>query len=822
MASIRLAFDDSVGNKTPHIVPQCFDPKDVDNTTSGFTLANYDAKDGGIPINFGLNCLGWMIVFIIFCVIRRLVWDYGRLALIQKEDQGWTEMFYGTKGESSERESPGTQNSTNSTPTTSVDFPEVKKKGLFSWILVFMRVTDEHIRLKCGIDALQYIVFQKHLIVYTVIIFCLSIGIVLPVNYSGKNEPERNSFGATTVSNLRPDSSVFWLHTVFAILYCVLMVIVLRHFTNLFEYESKDNSAKTIMITNVPKTVTADLITQHFREIYGESQILEVQIAFDFKKLKEAQRKVLAAQMGRQHCEEQLQKTGERPLTVVSTNRLSPCCQCCGASHVDGIEYFTEEEEDGKTEADMQRQKLKSLGIAFVTFENAKVVDRCLKDFNTVKHGSPESSVSRKIFSDHWNVARAPVAGDVIWEHLSVDHESWWARAVLINTLLFIFVLFLTTPTVALSTLHELEASIAKNNPKLAVPPNPFLTQFLPTILLWGFAAILPAVVSWSSYFEAHWTRSKLEHSVMLKTYIFLVLMIILLPSLALTSADALFHLTLGEKMSEFQSRLACVFLPNNGAFFVNYLITSALIGTALELCRFPELVSYAGNMACARNDGERRLARKEAVRAFAYGQQYAWMLVIFSVMVVYCITCPLVTPFGLLYLAFKHLVDRYNLYFNHRAPAYKYVDSTVHYTAVTFAMISTFYLLISLLFYSIIRLGIDDPQTVFTLVVVSITIFVFVARVCFGMFKRFGPHKQQLITDAELNGADIYIPEAYLPPVLQTTREMKATGSNDVSPPQLTRRKNYGATQNDHVIDASQLTPSSETVLTFTDEDRH
>ena len=60
----------------------------------------------------------------------------------------------------------------------------------------------------------------------------------------------------------------------------------------------------------------------------------------------------------------------------------------------------------------------------------------------------------------------------------------------------------------------------------------------------------------------------------------------------------------------------------------------------------------------------------------------------------------------GLLYLAFKHLVDRYNLYFNHRAPAYKYVDSTVHYTAVTFAMISTFYLLISLLFYSVIRLG--------------------------------------------------------------------------------------------------------------------
>ena len=70
MASIRLAFDASAGNKTPHIVPQCFDPRDVDNATSRFTLANYDAKDGGIPINFGLNCLGWMVSKISFCMLQ--------------------------------------------------------------------------------------------------------------------------------------------------------------------------------------------------------------------------------------------------------------------------------------------------------------------------------------------------------------------------------------------------------------------------------------------------------------------------------------------------------------------------------------------------------------------------------------------------------------------------------------------------------------------------------------------------------------------------------------------------------------------------------
>ena len=65
----------------------------------------------------------------------------------------------------------------------------------------------------------------------------------------------------------------------------------------------------------------------------------------------------------------------------------------------------------------------------------------------------------------------------------------------------------------------------------------------------------------------------------------------------------------------------------------------------------------------------------------------------------------------GLLYLAMKYLVDRYNLYFNYRPPAYNYVDSNVHHTAVTFAVISTFFLLLSLLFYSSIRLGKYDTS---------------------------------------------------------------------------------------------------------------
>lgn len=59
-----LAFDASSGimsNSTNpgHVQPRCFDSK-FGNSTNG-NLGNFDATDGGIPVTFGLNCLGWMV-----------------------------------------------------------------------------------------------------------------------------------------------------------------------------------------------------------------------------------------------------------------------------------------------------------------------------------------------------------------------------------------------------------------------------------------------------------------------------------------------------------------------------------------------------------------------------------------------------------------------------------------------------------------------------------------------------------------------------------------------------------------------------------------
>lgn len=53
-------------------------------------------------------------------------------------------------------------------------------------------------------------------------------------------------------------------------------------------------------------------------------------------------------------------------------------------------------------------------------------------------------------------------------------------------------------------------------------------------------------------------------------------------------------------------SHRRCVFLPDNGAFFVNYVITSSLIGTAMELLRIPALTVYALRLCFAKSQAER------------------------------------------------------------------------------------------------------------------------------------------------------------------------------------------------------------------------
>uniref|UniRef100_A0A8C0BA45 Transmembrane protein 63C n=1 Tax=Buteo japonicus TaxID=224669 RepID=A0A8C0BA45_9AVES len=409
------------------------------------------------------------------------------------------------------------------------------------------------------------------------------------------------------------------------------------------------------------------------------------------------------------------------------------CCRFCGFEQVDAEQYYGELEEKLTDEFNAERNRitLKRLDMAFVTFQDERMTAGSHKKCG----GRPEplqSSVTTVVKSHHWGVRYAPAPSDIIWENLSVRGTSWWVRFILLNICLFVLLFFLTTPAIIVNTMDMFNVTHPVESLK-----NPIITQFFPTLLLWAFSVFLPFLVYYSAFFESHWTRSSENQLTMHKCFFFLVFMVIILPSLGLSSLDLFFRWLFDTHfLDEADIKFQCVFLPDNGAFFVNYVVTSSLIGTAMELLRIPGLLVYTARLCFAKSEPERLHVKRSQAYQFQFGLEYAWTCCIFSVVMTYSITCPIIVPFGLLYMLLKHMVDRYNIYYVYIPTK---LNQRLHVAAISQVVVAPILCMFWLLFFSVLRLGPTRPVTLFTFVVLlSCIVFSF-----FGLcLKKLQPRK--------------------------------------------------------------------------------
>ena len=235
----------------------------------------------------------------------------------------------------------------------------------------------------------------------------------------------------------------------------------------------------------------------------------------------------------------------------------------------------------------------------------------------------------------------------------------------LINIILFLVLFFFTSPAYIMSVLETLpffNAQDLKKDLKNNLPV--YITDFLPTLLLWTLSALLPVMVAYSDWWLGHWRRSVENLWIMRKVFGYLLFMILILPSIGQTTLRAFLEGIIKKHEDDNGDsnngiNWQCIFLPDNGAFFVNYVTTCALIGTGLEIMRFPELFMYALRLGCAKSKAEISSVRRAILYEFPFGVNYAWMLLVFALTVSYAVICPLITPFGLFYFIIKHGVDR-------------------------------------------------------------------------------------------------------------------------------------------------------------------
>nr|XP_020479331.1 CSC1-like protein 1 [Monopterus albus]XP_020479332.1 CSC1-like protein 1 [Monopterus albus] len=758
------------------------------------TVLNAD-NFGGVPDVLLLDFIVFLVLLFIFCLIRRRFWDYGRLALVADSQ----------KCTRSSR--PRYQRMSSSVSSADDHEYEMGCCSWCSWLPFIIRMDDEKMEARCGVDAVHYLSFQRHLIILLLVITIASLSVILPVNMTGDlldNNPM--NFGRTTIGNLQKGDYLLWLHTVFAVLYLILTIIVLRCYTSKMKGMRKEMSRNTLLVCSVPKTATEEDIKTHFTDAYPDFQVCAVALGYDVAKLMSLDKQRIRAGKNLHYYECVLEKTGK--LEFVNPHLCGHLC-CCGKKF-DAIQYYRTKERDllGEMREQVELVPQRPLGIAFVTMKSEAMAKCILKDFNALECGGtccccgkePQpSSNSGALKVNKWRVSFAPHPKNVYWANLSVRGLPWFARCVMLNFFVVLLLTFLTTPTIIISTMDMFNVT-----KPIGALNSPIISQFFPTLLLWSFSALLPTIVYYSTLGEAHWHRSSEQLSMMRKLYFFLLFMILILPSLGLTSLAVFFRWLFDKKfLSDGKLRFECVFLPHQGAFFVNYVITASLVGSGMELLRLPGLLLYTIRMAFAGSAAERKYVKQNQAYEFEYGAVYGWTLCVFTVIMAYSIICPIIVPFGFVYMLLKHMVDKHNLYFAYLPTR---LDRQVHLEAVNQALAAPIICLIWLYFFSVLRTGFWTATSLFTLVILCITIFISVSYTCFGHFKYLSPDnyavKEEDKDPAEGVEENTMV---YVPRVLNPKSPANATQGSESAVQQ-----SYGSTQD---CPASSFSPMDESM---------
>lgn len=719
-------FAASSGNTTEE---RCYSARSHSTVLQGLPF-------GGIPTVLAINFVLWLVLLLVFSCLRKAAWDYGRLALLMDNDS-LTSLFY---GEQSEKEK-----SPSETSPSDLDSRDV---GFCSWLTSIYHMKDEEIQNKCGVDATTYLSFQRHVLVLLMVMCVLSIAVILPVNFSGDllgDSPAH--FGRTTIANVPTQDRLLWLHSIFSLLYFIITVLCMVHHSLQLEYKEDDKVARTLMITQMPKEISdPSLVVKHFHEAYPSCTVTDVQFCFDVRRLMKLDAQRRKAMKGRLYFAAKAQNEGKIMIKTHPCARIF-CCDSCGFEQVDAEQYYAELEEKLTDEFNAERNRitLRRLDIAFVTFQDDRMTAVIIKDYcrTRCRRNPQQSSVTTVIKAHTWTVQYAHAPNDIIWENLSLSGSLWWVRFIILNICLFILLFFLTTPAIIVNTMDKFNVTHPVESLK-----NPIVTEFFPTLLLWAFSVFLPFVVYYSAFFESHWTRSHENQLTMHKCYFFLVFMVIILPSLGLTSLDLFFRWLFDiHFLEEADIKFQCVFLPDNGAFFVNYVITASLIGTAMELLRIPGLIVYATRLCFAKSEPERLHIKRSQAYEFQFGLEYAWTTCIFAVVTTYSITCPIIVPFGLLYMLLKHLVDRYNIYYAYIPTK---LSQSIHTAAVSQVIVAPVLCMFWLLFFSVLRLGPTRPVTLFTFVVLLCCILFSLFGLCLKKLHPKKPSSYQLSEQAD------------------------------------------------------------------------
>ena len=78
----------------------------------------------------------------------------------------------------------------------------------------------------------------------------------------------KSDYVHSTISNVDSDSPNLWAHTLLSLTYLILALIIMRRFSSKLNFETEDDSARTLMVSYIPRDKCfKNTVTQHFKYV---------------------------------------------------------------------------------------------------------------------------------------------------------------------------------------------------------------------------------------------------------------------------------------------------------------------------------------------------------------------------------------------------------------------------------------------------------------------------------------------------------------------------------------------------------------------------
>ncbi|PKY46571.1 DUF221-domain-containing protein [Rhizophagus irregularis] len=541
--------------------------------------------------------------------------------------------------------------------------------GLFAWILPVLKISDEEVIKRIGLDSYMFLRFMKLFMILFAIFSIFGLAVLLPIN--SVNQGDNQGLEKFTIGNIR-DNKRLWSHVIFTWLFSGITMYALYREFNTFirlrhEYHTTDeyrNSprATTILVTGIPKELNNSESLKALFDIFPGG-VKRIWLNRDPSKLAKATAK-------REAVVNNLEGAATNYIIQYAKDSTKP-------------EFRESNVENGNSPNIKRPQHSSKLPIIGKKVDSLETYSNDLNDINhQISELQKNPNNFKRLnsafiqFNDYVGAQLAATStvpklinispDDIIWENLNLTSKQRMIRRVIsLSVVIGIVIIWMSAVTfvAGISTLSELAKlkplnfleglNNAGGNLKVLVG---IIQGILPAVALNILMMILVIVLRFLSRFEGNVTNSGVDLSLQSKYYFHLVMNVLLVTTFANGILQSLPKLVNNPTQS---IEILANNLPRASTFFLTYILLT-ITACALEIFQIgPLIMNFFFKKFLVKTP--RKIWELEKTMPFQdWGTGFPPHIMIASIGIVYSTIQPIILPIVTLHFALYYLVYRH------------------------------------------------------------------------------------------------------------------------------------------------------------------